>query len=43
MDVPRDERPPDLAEGPDSPSPEEIADLLPTRLQQIAEIGLLEA
>jgi SAM-dependent methyltransferase len=33
----------DLAEGSDSPTPEEIADRLPTRLQQIAEIGLLEA
>ena len=33
----------DLAEGLDSLTPEEIADVLPSRLQQIAAIGLLEA
>lgn len=33
----------DLAAGPDAPTPEEIARLLPERLQQIAGLGLLEA
>ena len=33
----------DLAAGPDAPTPEEIARLLPERLQQMAGLGLLEA
>ncbi len=33
----------DMAEGPNAPAPEEIADQLPTRLQYLARLGLLEA
>jgi SAM-dependent methyltransferase len=33
----------DMAEGPNAPTPEEIADQLPTRLQYLARLGLLEA